>query len=623
MSDFYNKMYTDVSILKQCSSEIDAEVIVSHKSEVEGEVYTIGGGNSMYSSVDVIPPPKKTLILNPNKDTFVRDDMPTVAFGNAQSMYSGTINGSINSQMFFGFDLTKIPKEIILTKVKLKLYNLTKEYSHNINLYTVNKEWQENNITWMIKPDSDQFITSKDVALGQSEIIIDLMDYVKDCYKGLKTDTGFTIKTNDEKAFGAYTKESQLKPQLLIEYYDPKELVEVNSMDGEVDVYRRDNSELEGEALVRTEYTIDNSEIEGEVTITKPEVEGEVTVLAVNDLEGEVTIYYESVQDIDAEAIVSKPEQLGEIIVAVSNDIDAEVTITKINSDSIDGELTVIKNDKSEVDGEVNIITSKEESSIIEGEVYITKPEIEGETTIAVTNEIEGEVTIYKKEDSTIEGEIFIIRTEENTIDGEVDIIVSKTDNSDIDAEALIQVRDKSLLDGEIDIVLSKEDKSEIDAEVTVIKNDKSELEGDTDIITSKTDNSDLDAEVDILSPNELLGEVNIFHSSDIEGEVTCGVPYVSDMDAEVDIATEATTSDEMLGEVTIYYKEKSTIDAEVDVILSRDEQSEMECEMSVIIPYVSDMDAEVIVKTSETDKSDIDAEIDIEASYTGYMVII
>ncbi|GIP58123.1 DNRLRE domain-containing protein [Paenibacillus woosongensis] len=181
--------------------------------------------NRASAIVKIVQQPTKTLSLSPIKDAFVRESTPKFNYGTEQDLYVG-YNSKFNEKYrsFVEFDISALPADQIIKSAHFKLFHeLEGTPVQKVEIYELDREWNERGITWDNQPLPISKIAELDVGNAGGYLVVDFTDIVKDWYEGNKKNNGFIIKLEDEseqyyKRF--YSRESRNIPMLDIEYID-------------------------------------------------------------------------------------------------------------------------------------------------------------------------------------------------------------------------------------------------------------------------------------------------------------------------------------------------------------------------------------------------------------------
>lgn len=181
--------------------------------------------NRANAIVNIVQQPTKTLSLSPIKDAFVRESTPKFNYGIEQDLYIG-YNSKLNEKYrsFVEFDISALPAYQIIKSAHFKLFHeLEGTPVQKVEIYELDREWNERGITWDNQPLPISKIAELDVGNAGGYLVVDFTDIVKDWYEGNKKNNGFIFKLEDEseqyyKRF--YSRESRNIPMLDIEYID-------------------------------------------------------------------------------------------------------------------------------------------------------------------------------------------------------------------------------------------------------------------------------------------------------------------------------------------------------------------------------------------------------------------
>ncbi|REK76294.1 DNRLRE domain-containing protein [Paenibacillus paeoniae] len=251
--------------------------------------------NKMTALVEIIVPPTYTLELHSIKDSFIRSQIPTLNYGNAESMLVGNRNNDNEAyRSLVEFDDSQIPKNAKIVSAKLKLYNTQiNTGTHQVGVYTFSSEWLEDGVTWVNQPAIKDLISI--TSLGETGFSdIDVTEAVVNWYSGLEKNNGLILKAMNEtysqrEQFS--TRESQFnKPILEVSYkLDVVYSSGRSNLNSNIFIHAVDSNQLKGSLNIR-EYdtsrelnstlrvTNFNYMLESNISINKPSLSSYLTV---------------------------------------------------------------------------------------------------------------------------------------------------------------------------------------------------------------------------------------------------------------------------------------------------------------------------------------------------------
>lgn len=631
--DLNNSMKGQATIIAKTTSELLGEITIATRNYQDGEVDIIGNRNKLSGGAEIIAPPLSHKNLPPLYDVYTRSDFEAYSFGKAESLYTGKMGEDINSDIFIYFNLeSSFSETTVFRNCILRLYCIVPEQSSSISIFALNKKFQENNTTYLNKPQKEDPITSKVIPAKSTYVDIDLTEYVKSTfYNGMNNGISVSLLDPEDDAKGFYSKEASneaLRPKLLIDYYDLADMIETNSLEGEITVTRKDRNTQDGEIYLRSTKTTTTTEQSGEIIISKPEQQGEISVVSSSSQEGEInvnvkvntaqdgeiTLYThgknELVSEIDlidhktesngqsGNIIISKPEQLGEIKVVTSTTLDGEINLAKKDSNSLSSEINVIniKHESTEQEGEI-IVTRKDSSSLLgeieaspsktvktplEGNITISKPAQLGEMSVINSTEQEGEITVNKEDTTAQEGEIVVNVDSYDNQYGEINIETSKTANNEQLAEITVNKEDVSEQEGEIQVSTSTTQEGEI----TVTQKGSGEQSGS----------------INIISPAQHLGNITVSTYDTQDGEIIINNKIGMTQDGEITVSNRSSQE----GEITVTQKQTDTQEAEIIVNIKETNSQEGEISLSTSTTENSEQLGEITAGKISTQEGEI-----------------
>ncbi len=220
-------VYSDNVVIKPSFPPIlgnqkKASFVVSHREDLSGSL-SISPKNKMAGVVEVLEPPAYHLELSVIKDTFIRNKIPTLNYGEAQSMVVGHKGEQKETfRSLIQFDTTQIPENSKIQSVKMRLFNRINNSSpHSIQIYSISTDWLEYGVTWANQPPVKELLKTVQLeGIGYTDI--DVTEIIQRWYQFPEENLGFLLRAEDEtvdisKEFS--TRESSFdKPHLDLEY---------------------------------------------------------------------------------------------------------------------------------------------------------------------------------------------------------------------------------------------------------------------------------------------------------------------------------------------------------------------------------------------------------------------
>lgn len=201
--------------------------------DVEDSYGNAAGEESITITVSNPAPEKpQYLYLYPTDDAYVSSSQPNTNFGSELGLYTGDYLSNYSS--YLKFNISSIPTNIDISKVDLEITvaqdaSTIKPVTDVFCYYISNQNWSERSITYSNKPPKPQYVASilRDVTFHLGSIQrIELTSNFKSIvntdsnYSLLLVSGSFSYNGSVVKDYGSfYSKETNLKPTLVIEYY--------------------------------------------------------------------------------------------------------------------------------------------------------------------------------------------------------------------------------------------------------------------------------------------------------------------------------------------------------------------------------------------------------------------
>lgn len=184
---------------------------------------TVRPRNRLSSMFEIIEPPRITKIIHPLEDAYTRDQAgyTTINYGESSSLLVGKdITGYYRS--YLKFDPLSIGNRLVIESAKLRLFtDFNTSSTFPIEVFKVNNYWHELGITEANRPVSAEKVLGSS-SMGRNYLEFDISKTVKNWYEG-GLNEGLMLRSSIEslnKIIEFSSKESHLKPELHITYYD-------------------------------------------------------------------------------------------------------------------------------------------------------------------------------------------------------------------------------------------------------------------------------------------------------------------------------------------------------------------------------------------------------------------
>ena len=393
---------------------VDFETTISIKntSNVFSGI-TVPPHNRMELVLDVVPPPRITEKFAPIMDAFVRENVPRLNYGVDGEMVVGE---GFDGEKFYSlvyFDISSIPQGMRIVRAELKLYNKQEnEDPIGLSVHEVYEDWTELGVTWANRPMPGEEVSFRLVGREKGLVTINLMGIVDKWYKGEKENKGLYLVPFDQgmKQYARFsTKEGAETeaPVLEIEYYDP-EIKSIGYLDADTGITVRQlrYADLVVKGTVKSDWGFENFPSymkvhnqdmrESFLTVIKPEVPSGV-VVRQSDHDGigsEITVRVRRTNDNDSFISVNRQFLFG------------GATIRRTEDDTVDSEVTV----------------RRTEDDVILTQLGITRDTVEGSVVVYISNAIEGNIQVIKKDGDTIGSHIVVRQADDSNIDSDIEV---------------------------------------------------------------------------------------------------------------------------------------------------------------------------------------------------------
>lgn len=513
----------------ETSKEIHINVMYRGNAEVQTVIQPIGY-NNLLAEIEVPPhnrtsaiyevqqPPIITDIFNPTQDAFTREktEYQTINYGEYKSMLAGKSRDDI-WRSFIQFDVTSINPSFVLTNAYVRLY-----YSGSIprgiklELLNAGSKWTEFSITHLNRPTPLQLITNQFTINEQAGYIeFNVFDIVKSWIALHQANNGFIIRVSNEITDGYvtfHTRESQLPPELVVEYFDSKIFSFGRSQHiTEIFVYKSLPSDKDTEITVGSTFETSNYD----------------TYLYVHRVEVPLD------EDIFVEIKVNKPYVSTDLVVAIPDEsnIMAEVNVKVSKDNTIWSDITINKPSIP-----IKIIASQIKDDEHETELVINKPFIEAEITIPthMDSDIKTEIDINTIFSSNVHTEILLSK---DTIPTKITSRALKDHNlytklsvskPKIESEIEVKHRDDIWVEIEPNII------SDLTTEIVVSKPEveaciairvQKEFDSSAEIFVSYV--NEINTEIIARKVSQLPTEIDIKAISQTDTEISVSKPYI------------------------------------------------------------------------------------------------
>ena len=507
-------------------------------------------------------------------------------YGHISSMHVKGGEYERHSLIYFHLPLWFLSVVSISTKLRL-YYRGGFTDNEQLTLHTVESVWYEYGVTAANEPYINHTIGSEFIRNKEEGYIeFDVTNLINLWKQFPERNEGFVVTSEVDKLLKFFTRETEFKPLLVAEYYDPmiKSFDRVNK-NVEIDIRQPGESDIEVTIEPETEFgeldkdvtimpytkgDIINEPRDVELIVTNPIRPVEITVARLGESEKEVIIQpmLESLDIANAEIRVSKPTSEVEITAGIGGmsevpveiepqvvDDDIEVIIQPHFVDSLDKEVNIsVFRDETDVEltvgerSQVEVELTTTEASDIPTEIKVSRPQSEAE--IYVLHNSDKEVDIHAKGWGHSATPVDISVTRPQT---PVELDVIYFDDIEVDISAKGWAYDENNVDLSV-----KRDNIYVEFFTKAILDDK-------DVVIYVSDNSDIETVIEILERSNIEVELTSTEANDKEAIIT--VPILDDSDISVDLKV---SRDEIGAQIGVYFHEVSSPLVEIQPLVRR-----------------------------------------------------
>lgn len=409
-------IYTDEFILTPSlppvmANQRKAKFLIPYREQISASVF-IPPKNKMSGLVTGIEPPTYYLNLEPEADTFIRSQLPTLNYGDLQSVLVGYRKN--NNEIFrtlIKFDENQIPVNSKIESAFLKLYNYANNNStQQVGIYSISTNWQEYGVTWANQPAIKELVTIAETG-NYGYTNIDITDIVTRWYDKSESNTGLMIRYMNEREnqYEQYVARESIsnKPHLELQYkLDVIYSVGRSNIDASVFVKSVGKSDLlecsitvplyENSAKLSSNVHIYNFNwmLEASVNVNKPELISDVKIKRTDDeyLIGLTKIRVKGGHlpgdRLDARVTINKPIINAVVKLRLHNYLPSNINI---NPRIIDADL---------IGANVKVVRRKSGYDLFPSFLIINNPRLTAKVIIKRQQEasITGELTIRRNE---------------------------------------------------------------------------------------------------------------------------------------------------------------------------------------------------------------------------------
>ena len=455
------------TLIGDTETDFESELYVAHRRELPGEL---------------VIPYTLTESITATKDTFIDRYYPTMNFSQMEKLVVGGGDNRFRTLIEFGLD--SLPDNIRITEASLDLTH-TKIDEHELDITTIEDEWEANSTTWDNRPSSSGFV--------------DLTELVKSWYKGEIDNKGLMLYTDGyHEYYSSRTPVEDDQPKLHIEYTMP-DGGQLNGI-GELDssIYVADRKDLECSIMVQ-----------GKNRPNQPATI-EVVYGDTEDVSGAIGVRRNTVANLNSKIGVTLPKIPGNIEVP--------------HNDNIDGQITVIQNKETEIDAQISVNRDELTSSI----------------NVTHYDDFAGSMTVMQHKDGDLQSKIGVNR---NWIPSKISIF----DRNDLSSSISIRVEADedfpatfSISRPSVDAEIAVPHHEDLSASISVRVD--AEEEFDANMTVSRPN---LIGDIEVFERNDLEGSIALRHNEEIAGKIsvnrdwmesTLGIVIASSMESTISI---------------------------------------------------------------------------------------
>lgn len=144
-----------------------------------------------------------SLVLPHLKSTYISSGKPDVNFSTSNYLYIGTDNHKSDQRTLMSFDLDLLPMDIIVESALLKMYadiSVDKSEASYFTPFLITSCWEEENVTWNLRPQINTSIEGETVQVSSSEWYTwDITNIAEIWINNRKDNNGLMIIASDDK----------------------------------------------------------------------------------------------------------------------------------------------------------------------------------------------------------------------------------------------------------------------------------------------------------------------------------------------------------------------------------------------------------------------------------------
>lgn len=452
---------------------------ILYRDEIQS-VISIRAKNKMYSIVEISPPPTTTINNYSIKDSYVSKYAQTMNFGDIHTIL---INKE-DYEAFIKFDISNIPDQSIILSANLKLYNSEQvDEPINIDVYSVDSDWEEDSITWKNKPNGVSKISSS-VVDKVGYISFDIKNEIIKWYNKEIENNGLLLKSDNDQLIRFHSKESENNKVFVEIVFQNAYIYSFGktSLNSNLNIlYKTDlNSKLIIPVYDANRDLISNVEIfnpdtiKSTISVIRENLSSTISVVQndVNEIKSSIIIVNKDINDLDSLIQISKENLESNIFVLYKDDLNSIIDVVRVHEDDIPSLLKINRDNiySSLYINHINDIFSsisvaREDISDLISKLNISREEILSQIDVWGSNSINSLITVSRMGIDQITSSIFV---DEIKYDLESNLIIPYKNKDDI--VSLIEIA-STKYDIESSLIVTIRYINEIECEIIVTDN--------------------------------------------------------------------------------------------------------------------------------------------------------
>lgn len=485
----FNQMEGDVQAFGGDRSEMHSFIKVSTHDTLTSRI-KLRPLNRMAGMLELFPIPRINVVKYPNKDSFIRDDLPRINYGSLPTMdmgrtetpYSQGQLATFNSVI--GFDFSDLPDGAVVEKAELVLTVAQYKEVMKYFIELLDSPWQESTIAWSNKPATSEGRLVEDAGSG-SVVRLDILSFVKRWVEREDRipNHGIQLTLKDvSDTWSFFTKEYSVvgdRPRLEMRYYDRDLSFSADSrnLEARIRVSRTEVSNLRGRIKIVSiqgsdemhgRIVVENErDLASRIKVTREELNSTIIVRRTepSDLPARIPIVGAGESELKSTIIVSKESLPSTIIVAEEDKLNSTIQVMAheylnatgvLSKEFMQGTITIAESD----DLPSSIVVQRTESSTLPVKLLsATSKNLNANIRVAVSDTLDASILVQQEMSRRIPAIIRVERNSESDMKGTIKVVY------EADLNATIQVNSDVLPSV---VSLSEEGESTVRATITV-----------------------------------------------------------------------------------------------------------------------------------------------------------